>query len=512
MARCDVQVRHLNLLQNMRSRPKAERTGSRHSVDMRQMAVRTSFHPPPARRLSMFALTCVAFFTTCGGAFGIEPLVSAVGPGWAVVMIIVTPFVWSLPIALMVAELSTRMPEEGGYYVWVRETLGSFWAVQEAWWTMSYSVVLMAMFPVLFVGYLAFFVPALAPAADAAHPGWGSLLRWLVALLVTLTAMIVNLRGTRDVGRSSKFSAIFVLTAFSVLVVVWITGNSPTHKVFHRISGDLSSNHAGMLLVALSTIIFNYSGWDNVSTYAGEVDQPKRNYPRAIAVALLIVILAYLLPVLAGIDTTTDSAIWNTDAGWPVISQLIGGRWLGALIAAAGLVSAWALFNAQLLYVSRLPFVMAQDGWLPRRFASLTHKSGVPREAIILFCLLTALLTSFTFAGLAVIQCILYAAALTLEFLALLVVRHRHTVAPGSFSIPGGGLGLAYACLTPFAVMLLVLKATLQDWRKFPDAFLIIGLSIVTGGVLFLLRRRTAAVQRAVLALPDAPEGLTSSD
>ena len=458
----------------------------------------------------MFALTCVAFFTTCGGAFGIEPLVGAVGPGWAVVMIVVTPFVWSMPIALMVAELSTRMPEEGGYYVWVHETLGPFWAVQEAWWTMSYSVVLMAMFPVLFVGYLTFFVPSLAPAADASHHGLGPVLRWLLAALVTMTAMVVNLRGARDVGRSSKFSAIFVLSAFAVLVVVWLIRDSPTQNVFPRIDPDFGSNHVGVLLVALSTIIFNYSGWDNVSTYAAEVDQPQRNYPRAIAIALLMVVLAYLLPVLAGISATTDSAAWNTDAGWPVISELVGGHWLGAIIATAGLVSAWALFNAQLFYVSRLPFVMARDGWLPKRFANVTHKSGVPREAIVLFCLLTALLTSITFVGLAVIQCILYAAALTLEFLALLVVRYRGTVAPGSFRVPGGWLGLAYVCVTPFTVTLLVVKATLQDWRSFPGAFLFVGLSVVTGALLFLLRRRTVARHNAAL-LPSASTEIPAS-
>jgi len=449
---------------------------------------------PSKRRLTMLALACVTFFTTCGGAFGIEPLVSAVGPGWAVVMIVVTPFVWSLPIALMVAELSTRMPEEGGYYIWVRKTLGSFCAVQEAWWTMSYSIVLMAMFPVLFVGYLTFFVPAFASAADASHPGLGPILRWLVAVVVTLTAMIVNLRGVRDVGRCSKFSAIFVLGAFAALVAAWLAGGwSRSTNVSAVFSRDLGATHAGALLVALSTLIYNYSGWDNISTYAAEVNDPRRNYPRALAIALLIVLLAYLLPVIAGVRVTTDPAVWNTNAGWPVIARLVGGRWLGALVAVAGLASSWALFNAQLLYVSRLPFVLAQDGWLPKKFANVTHKSGTPREAIILLCVLTALLTSLTFVGLAVIQCILYTGALTLEFLALLVVRFRGDVAPGSFRIPGRWLGLAYVCVTPFAVTLLVLKAILQDWRSFPGSLLLVGLSIVTGAVLFFLRRRTAA-------------------
>ncbi len=89
-------------------------------------------HLPRERKLTLLGLVAVAFFTTCGGPFGLEPLPSTVGPGWAVVFILISPLVWSLPIALMVAELATLMPAEGGYYIWVRETLGSFWAVQEA--------------------------------------------------------------------------------------------------------------------------------------------------------------------------------------------------------------------------------------------------------------------------------------------------------------------------------------------------------------------------------------------
>ncbi|HEY4776194.1 MAG TPA: amino acid permease, partial [Candidatus Acidoferrales bacterium] len=77
--------------------------------------------------MTLLGLMAIAFFTTCGGPFGLEPLPAAVGPGWAVVLILAAPLFWSLPMALMVAELSTLMPEEGGYYVWVREAMGPFW-------------------------------------------------------------------------------------------------------------------------------------------------------------------------------------------------------------------------------------------------------------------------------------------------------------------------------------------------------------------------------------------------
>jgi len=256
------------------------------------------------------------------------------------------------------------------------------------------------------------------------------------------------------------------------------------------VTHDLASNHKGVLLLGLSIIVFNYSGWDNVSTYAAEVDQPQRNYQRAIALALLVVVLTYLLPVMAGLRVTSDPAIWSADAGWPVISQLIGGRWLGSLIAVAGLVSMWSLFNAQLLYVSRLPYVMACDGWLPKALAKMSPDAAVPKAAIICFCVLTALFSALSFGGLAVIQCVLYAGSLTLEFLALVVVRLRRPEGSGAFRIPGGWWGISYVCITPFGFAALVLMATLRDWRSFPGQLLVVVAVVVSGAALYFIRRR----------------------
>ncbi len=441
-----------------------------------------AIHLPKERRLTLFALVCLAYFTTCGGAYGLEPLIGAVGPGWAVVLIVVTPLVWSLPMALTVAELATLIPEEGGYYVWVRETLGPFWAVQEAWWTIGYTIALLAIFPVLFVSYLTFFIPALGNGASA-ETGMIAVIRWLVAVIFILTAMGVNLKGSREVGRSSKISALFVLGAFAAMILLWLKRGPGPGTVMDIVVRDFGANHKGALLLGLSIIVYNYSGWDNVSTYAAEVDQPKRNYPRAIAVALVLAVLSYLLPVVAGLSITTKSAIWTGDAGWPVIAQIIGGRWLGALIAAGGLVSTWSLFNAQLLYVSRLPFVMAWDGWLPAPFRKASSL------AIFCLCGFAALFGVLSYGGLAVIQCILYAAALTLEFLALITLRLRQRENTGSFQIPGGWLGMTYVCLAPCAFAGVVIYATLRDWRSYIGQLLVVAGILASGLLLYVLRR-----------------------
>ena len=457
---------------------------------------------PRGRRLGLFALVCVIYFTVSGGAFGVEPLVGAVGPGLAVLLIVVTPLVWSLPMALMVAELATLLPEEGGYYVWVKESLGDFWAVQEAWWTMAYSIALVAMFPLLFVTYLDFFIRSVAPGADPLHAGMGPLSRWLLALAIIVTATIVNLFGARDVGRSSKISAVFVVGSFAVLVLLWVLRHPGSANVITLVKQNLASNRTNALLLGLSYIVFNYSGWDNVSTYAAEVDRPQRNYPRAIAVALTVVILGYLLPVMAGISVTTDRALWTTDAGWPVIAQLIGGRWLGSLIAAAGLMSVWALVNAQLFCVSRLPLVLARDGWLPPALAKVSSDSAAPRAAVVLCALLAAALAAFSFGGLAVIQCLLYTGALTLEFLSLIILRLRRPQAPRPFRVPGGWWGLGYVCLAPFAFAALVLFATLQDWRSFQGQLLVVGVVVASGVFLYFVRRRAATPSRVPVERP----------
>jgi amino acid transporter len=437
----------------------------------------------------MLALTWLIFFTTCGGAYGLEPLIGAIGPAWAIALILVTPIVWSLPTALMAAELTTLMPEEGGYYVWIRETFGPFWAVQQACWTITCAVVWMAIYPVLFVTYLTFFVPALSTSAA---------IRWLIAVLVIVLGMALNFQGAREVGRSAEVSAYLVLGAFVLLLVIWLGRGPAPSSIVEVLRRDLASSHQGALLLGLSIIVFDCSGWENASTYAGEVDKPQRNYPRALGLALTVLVLCYLFPVIAGVTVTTSPAIWSSDAGWPVISQLIGGRWLGILVAFAGLVSMWGLFNAQLLYISRLPYVLACDGWLPGFLARVSPGTGVPRIAILCFGIITAIFAALSFGSLAIIQCLLYAGALTLEFLALLVLRIRRPNAHRSFQVPGGWLGLGYVCVAPFAFAALLLFATLRDWRSYPVQLFVVGAVAAVGVALYFIRRKMVATRSAI--------------
>src|ERR671919_647822 len=87
------------------------------------------------RQLGLLALVMVTFFIVSGGPYGLEELVSQSGPGIALLLLLITPLIWSVPTAVMVAELSSMMPVEGGYYAWVKRALGPFWGFMEGWWS-----------------------------------------------------------------------------------------------------------------------------------------------------------------------------------------------------------------------------------------------------------------------------------------------------------------------------------------------------------------------------------------
>ena len=333
--------------------------------------------------------------------------------------------------------------------------------------------------------------------SDASIRGAGPVIRWLVAVLVIVSAMAVNLRGARGVGRSAEIGAALVFGAFLLLVAAWLVHGPGPGTAIAVVVHDLGADHKDALLLGLSILILNYSGWDSVSTFASEVDRPRRNYPLALGGALILSVLAYTLPVIAGITVTADPAVWSAEAGWPAIAGLIGGGWLGLVLAGAGLVSTSGLFDAQLLYVSRIPYVMARDGWLPQSLAKAQSETAAPRAAIVGFCAIIALLAMFSFGNLVVMMCLLYTATLTLEFLALVVFRVRRPDAERPFRVPGGTWGLMFVCLAPVIVAALVLGAAMRDGDSYAMQLGIVAGVAAAGIALYAIRCRHALALRA---------------
>ena len=428
------------------------------------------------RSITTLSLVFILYFSTSGGAFTTETLVTAVGPGVALLILLLVPVVYSLPEILIVGELASMLPEEGGYYRWVQRAFGPFWAFQNGWLTWMYSLVDMAIYPKLFVTYLAYFAPGLKPSVI-----------WAVGLVVIWGATALNLAGARRVGRSSVVAGVFIITGFLVLSVAALT--QAAHVPWRPFSAAGQSG-SGSLAVGLSIALWNYIGWDNASTVQGEVKDASRSYPRALAITLPLVIAGYLIPLLATLSAT-DWTTW-TEGGWPQIALSVGGSFgpiLAAWIALAGMVSAVGLFNALLLAYSRIPFVMAQDGLLPAALAR-TDSRGTPRTAVLFAAGCYSVFMLLPFSGLVVADVMLYSLALMLELGALIALRRREPSLRGAFRIPVGTGGVTALAALPLCVLLLVVGLSFADGEYGVPAVLGAAVAISLGPICYGLANR----------------------
>jgi len=419
------------------------------------------------RRVTLLPLIAATYFVVSGGPFGIEDIVSKAGYAGAMLILVITPLVWSLPTALMVSEMASTLPEEGGYYVWARRALGPFWGFQEAWLSLAGSFFDVAIYPTLFVEYLRHF----APAMTAGHRGL-----WIGVSLIAISALW-NLLGASSVGGSSVVLGLALLAPFAALAVL---------ALFHRTANSAAAPLRGAdLLGGLQVAMWNYMGWDNSSTIAGEVDRPKRTYPLAMGGALLLIVLTYVVMVGAVWFTGLDPNRWTT-GGWADVARAILTGWPAVAVAAgitvAGMISALGSQNAQVLVFSRLPAVMADDGYLPRVLRKRDPKTGAPWAAIAVCSVVYALSLGLSFTKLVLLDVLLTGLSILLEFASLAALRVREPDLPRPYRVPGGLAGAILLGVPPLS--LLVLTAVRSEVERVgPINALVLGAILIGLGI-----------------------------
>jgi amino acid transporter len=369
-----------------------------------------NFSPKPARRKMRFLpLIAATYFMVSGGPYGIEDILGGAGFARAIVILLVLPFLWCLPTALMIGELAAALPAEGGFYTWVRRALGPFWGYQEGWLSLSASIFDMAIYPAIFVLYLGKFAPALTQ-------GWYGY-AWSLAVVVLCS--LWNLRGAPAVGEDSVALFVVLLAPFAIFVVLGFWHGFALHPVVQWSQPASESALSTAVLVAM----WNYMGWDNASTVAQEVENPQRNYPRAMIAATILVAVTYVLP-LAAVAMAGFSVDSFATGDWMTAAKSIGGPLLGIAVVGGGAITGIGMFNALVMSYTRLPMAMAEDGMLPRVFA-VRNSRGVPWVSVLLCGTAWALALKLPFERLISIDLILYGSSLLLEFVALIVLRLR---------------------------------------------------------------------------------------
>jgi amino acid transporter len=428
------------------------------------------------RKLRLLPLLAATYFMVSGGPYDIEDIIGFGGYGPALLLLLVLPFLWSFPTALMLGELASAVPEEGGFYAWVRRALGPFWGFQEAWLSLASSVFDMAIYPTTFVLYL----QRLAPTFITGHRAIA------LELAVVAAAVLWNLRGAAAVGEGSLKLWAVSISPFVILVGIAVYVGFLAHG---PAIGHASMAHpAGIgFSTAVLVAMWNYMGWDNATTVANEVENPQRNYPRVVLLAVVMIMLTYAIPVAAVAWAGIPAAGFRTGA-WVDAARTLGGPALAIAVVVAGVIDDFGTFSNLTLSYTRLPHALAEDGLLPKVFTRRLQ-NGSPWVAVLACGLCWALALGFSFERLITIDIALWGLSLILEFLALIVLRYTEPLLPRPFRIPGPNWVPILLGIGPVALSIYALYASRSEMVAGVSAFAF-ALTIAALGVpLYLLAK-----------------------
>jgi APA family basic amino acid/polyamine antiporter len=331
------------------------------------------------RELGLFSAALIVVGGIIGSGIFFTPAATAAAlpsAGWVV-------FVWTLgglvalAGALTYAELGAMLPEAGGAYVYIREAFGALPAFLSAWMNVGLiSSGAIAAVAMGFAGYLAKFI-----ALDAVGGPVGVAAITIVALTVT------NVLGIRPGVAVQNVLTVAKIAALAGLIVgglVFAFGGAAPETAPVVMAAPVAPSLVQGFASAFVAVLFTIGGWQQMNMIAGEIRDPARNIPRALAIGIGIVIAVYLgvtgtyLAAL-GRDGLAASAAPAADT-----AMRVGGAAAATAITVAAMLSILGFVNVALLTNARVVFALGADVPVLQAAGRVHERFGSPWVALVM--------------------------------------------------------------------------------------------------------------------------------
>ena len=363
--------------------------------------------------LTINSVIGAGIFVLPAKAFGL------IGP-YSLIAFVACAFVAVL-IVLCFAEVSSRFTDTGGPYRYARVAFGPTFGFQVGWMNWLARISAYATNCNLLVVYLSFFWPA-------ANSG---LRRMLVITILTGAITAINYIGVRDATVTSNFFTIAKLLPLLVFIATGLFFLAPANFTLGT-APSLGSFSTTVLL-----IVYAFTGFENASVPAGEIENPRRSLPIAILAAIVIVTAVYLLIQAVCIGTLVD--LGKTERPLAEAANSFLGPIGASLIAAGAITSIIGNLNVNLLSSPRIPFAMAMQGELPQKLAAVHKRFHTPHIAILLTAALVLALTlSSSLIYALTVSTIARLLAYAATCAALPRLRYQKDAPAAMFILPGG--------------------------------------------------------------------------
>ena len=409
------------------------------------------------------------FCLTAAGAYGIEEMIPQAGPGLTLVILIVLPFLWSTPMGLVAAELGSALPQEGGYYKWVQRACGEFWGFQAGWWRTISVYFDNTLYVVLAGSYL----------GSVLH--LSALQEYLFKASVIIFFTYINIRGIRDVGIVSTVISIFVLMAFGLVAAVGFAHWQTNPFVPFIPPGQTLLQSVGY---GLAIGMWVYSGYESMSTVAGEIKDPQV-IPRATLMTVPLIMAVYILPTMGGLASLGRWSEWASEGGLTygdVVTQVAPA--FGAFFVFIAVIAQFSIFNTYIASGSRGFFALAEDNLAPKILVKCSKERGVPYVAVLSLGIFSLIVCMFPFGVIVVVDVFLFMSAYALIFISACILRVREGGLPRPFKVPIGTTAFIAMCIPALIIIFIAFFINGTDYFAGGMA------ALVTGPMMYFVFKR----------------------
>ncbi len=420
-------------------------------------------------RMKTSTVVFMIFCLCAAGAYGIEDMIPQAGPGLTLVMLIVLPFVWSTPMGLVASELGSAIPQEGGFYKWVQRACGEFWGFQAGWWRTISIYFDNTIYVVLAGSYVASVID-LTPIEE-----------YLFKASVIVCFTYINIRGIKDVGAVSTVISILVMIAFA-MVATFGFANWQSNPFDPFIPPDQTLFQSIGAGIAIG--IWMYSGYESMSTMAGELEDPQV-IPKATLITVPLIMAVHILPTMGGLASIGSWSEWASEGGLSysdVVANHVPA--LGILFVFVAVLANFSVFNTYITSGSRGFFALAEDNLAPKALVKCSKDRGVPYIAVLSLGVFSLFVCMFPFEVIVVVDVILFMAAYVLIFISACILRIKEPDMDRPFKVPLGTRGFIAMCVPPLSIAFIALFINGTDY------FVGGMLALLSGPVAYFIFRR----------------------
>lgn len=367
-----------------------------------------------------------------------------------------------VPQGMVITELSSRYPQEGGIYVWTKKAFGDFHGFLCGW---CYWINNLFYFPSLLIFTIT--CAAYMGGPDAAQVESRAHLITTISLLCFWFVILVNIRGL-GVGKwLQNLGAVGIWVPSLILILMGGSAYYMFGPANPLTLEGLKPDFSTSTLTFWAQMCFGFAGLEVTSLLGGEVRNPRRNIPRGVLIGGLIVATIYIcgtLSVYIALPARDISIVSGLMQAIAEVTTRVGVGWvlpiMAFFLALSGLggTSAWIAGSA------RVPYVAGLDKYLPESFGRIHPRYGSPYIAILFQGVVSSLIiaTGYLAADIPVAYLMLVNITLIVYFLpylylfaAAIVLRYREGLRPGIIPIPGGKPGTIVAAALGFTATLI---------------------------------------------------------